>query len=88
MPNALSQCAWVVETIRRLKQFFYVAHVHYNNYSCDPSLAPFPAWAFEVLFVSKRIAMSDGVPAPAAANVDAPNKPSADDCQAAARIGA
>jgi len=77
-----------VETIRRLKQFFYVAHVHYNNYSCDPSLAPFPAWAFEVLFVSKRIAMSDGVPAPAAANVDAPNKPSADDCQAAARIGA
>jgi hypothetical protein len=72
-----------VETMRRLKQFYYVAHVHYNNYSCDSSLAPFPSWAFEVLFVSKRIAMSDGSPAPANSGVDAPNHASAGDCQAA-----
>jgi len=70
-----------VETIRRLKQFFYVAHVHYNNFSCDRSLAPFPSWAFEVLLVNKRIAMSDGSRAPAAPEVDAPNNASAADCQ-------
>ena len=74
-----------VETIRRLKQFFHIAHVHYNNFGCDGSLAPFPSWAFEVLLVNKRIAMSDGSPAPAATGVDAPNDASAADCQAAAR---
>jgi len=71
-----------VETIRRLKRFFYIAHVHYNNFSCDPSLTPFPSWAFEVLFVSKRIAMTDGSPAAASSSVDAPNNTSAPDCQA------
>ena len=72
-----------VEVIRRLKQFFYVAHVHYNNFSCDPSLAPFPSWAFEVLLVNKRIGMTDGSPAPAAPGIDAPNNASGPDCQAA-----
>jgi hypothetical protein len=72
-----------VETVRRLKRFFYVAHVHYNNFSCDPSLAPFPSWAFEVLLVNKRLVTSDGAPAPAATNVDAPNNARAPDCQAA-----
>jgi hypothetical protein len=74
-----------VEAIRRLRQFFYVAHVHFNNFGCDASLAPFPSRAFEVLLVSKRIAMTDGSPAPAASEVDAPNNASAADCQAAAR---
>ena len=74
-----------VETIRRLKQFFHVAHVHYNNFSCDSSLAPFPSWAFEVLLVNKRVAMSDGSPAPVASAVDAPNNPAAADCQVASR---
>ena len=74
-----------VEAIRRLKQFFYVAHVHYNNFSCDASLAPFPSWAFEVLLVNKRIAMSDGSPAPVASAVDAPNNATAADCQVASR---
>ena len=74
-----------VATIRRLKQFFYIAHVHYNNFSCDGSLAPFPSWAFEVLLVNKRIAMSDGSPAPVASAVDAPNNATAADCQVASR---
>jgi hypothetical protein len=74
-----------VETMRRLKKFFYVAHVHYNNFSCDPALRPFPSWAFEVLLVNKRLAVTDGSPAIAAAPaVDAPNNASAPDCQAAA----
>ena len=72
-----------VETVRRLKRFFYVAHVHYNNFSCDSALRPFPSWAFEVLLVNKRIVMSDGSPAPAATHIDAPNNASAPDCQAA-----
>ena len=74
-----------VETIRRLKQFFHIAHVHYNNFSCDGSLAPFPSWAFEVLLVNKRLATSDGSPAPVANAVDAPNNAAAADCQVAAR---
>jgi hypothetical protein len=72
-----------VETIRRLKRFFHIAHVHYNNFSCDGSLAPFPSWAFEVLLVNKRVAVSDGSPALPASGVDAPNNASAPDCQAA-----
>jgi len=76
-----------VATMRRLKQFFYIAHVHYNNFSCDPALRPFPSWAFEVLLVSKRIAVTDGAPAPPAPGLDAANNPSWPDCQAAAAGG-
>ena len=72
-----------IDTLRRLKRFFYIAHVHYNNFSCDPALRPFPSWAFEVLLVNKRIAMTDGSPASARpAGVDAANNPSWPDCQA------
>lgn len=74
-----------VEVIRRLKQFFYVAHLHYNNFSCDPALQPFPSWAFEVLFVSKRIAASDGSPVSPMPGLDAPNNASAPDCQVSPR---
>ena len=74
-----------VATMKRLKQFFYIAHVHYNNFSCDATLAPFPSWAFEVLLVNKRIAVTDGSPAPASpGSLDAPNNPAWPDCQAAA----
>lgn len=72
-----------VTTLQRLKRFFLVAHVHFNNFSCDPALRPFPSWAFEVLLVNKRIAVTDGTPAPAArSGIDAPNDASAEDCQA------
>jgi hypothetical protein len=74
-----------IEAIRRLKQFFYIAHVHYNNASCDPLAAPFPSWAFEVLFVNKRLATMDGSPASVAKEIDAPNNPTLSDCQTAAR---
>src|SRR5258705_11574719 len=75
-----------VAAMQRLKRFFYVAHVHYNNFSCDPALGPFPSWAFEVLLVNKGIAMTDGSPAPASDGVvDEANNPASPDCQAAAR---
>jgi hypothetical protein len=71
-----------VAAVQRLKQFFHVAHVHFNNYSCDPSLKPFPASAYEVLFVSKRLGVlggserADGLHA-----LDARNNPAVSDCQ-------
>jgi hypothetical protein len=72
-----------VATLQRLKQYFVVAHLHYNNFSCDASLSPFPSWAFEVLLVNKRIAKSDGSPAAAGPlAIDAPNDVNAPDCQA------
>ena len=65
-----------------LKRFFYVAHVHFNNYSCDADIAPFPAAAYEVLFVNKRVGVVDGSPGKWGPHAfDAPNKPDAPDCQ-------
>jgi hypothetical protein len=67
--------------MRRLKEFFYVAHLHWNNYSCSDDHRPFPAWAYEVLLVNKRI----GVPDPAGAvtlphPLDRPNDPGRPEC--------
>ena len=72
--------------VLKLKRFFHVAHLHFNNYSCMKGLEPFPAQAYEVLFVSKRLATVAGtgkvtLPAPQ----DAPNNPALPDCQAAAK---
>lgn len=71
-----------VAALHRLKRFFYVAHVHYNNFSCDAAMRPFPSWAFEVLLVNKRIGVTDGTPAPPAPlGIDAANNASVPDCQ-------
>lgn len=68
--------------VQRLKDFFHVAHIHFNNASCVTDLAPFPTWAYEVLFVSKRLGVVD--PAGKAGGLhpmDAPNNPTFADCQ-------
>jgi hypothetical protein len=67
--------------IRRLKRFFHVAHFHWNNYACVEDKAPFRSWAYEVLFVNRRL----GRPDPSAAvtlphPLDAPNNPKAPEC--------
>ncbi len=72
--------------VRRLKQFFEIAHLHFNNASCVDDLLPFPSFAYEVLFVSKRLAVADpdgkaGGPHP----LDAPNNAWRPDCQPAQR---
>jgi len=72
--------------LKRLKRFFEIAHVHFNNASCIEGLEPFPTWAYEVLLVSKRLAVVD----PSRSTVgphplDAPNNPSFPDCQPGAR---
>ncbi len=70
------------EAVRKLKRFFYVANLHFNNYSCDDRYAPLPSWAFEVLFVSKRLAKPDPSGGPAAPSpLNAPNNPNVPDCQ-------
>jgi hypothetical protein len=71
-----------IPVIRKLKRFFYVAHIHFNNYSCQNDLSPFPSWAYEVLFVNKRIGtLQSSGGAPRAHPLDAPNRLDIADCQ-------
>ena len=72
-----------VRTIEKLKRHFVFAHVHYNNGGCKPGIEPFPSWVFEALLVNKRLAQTDGSPAPRSPlpNLDAPNGPNTPDCQ-------
>jgi hypothetical protein len=71
------------QTVTRLKKQFYVAHFHANNFACMQGMEPFTAWANEVLFVNKRIAVLDSsggqpdLPNP----LDSPNRAGATDCQ-------
>jgi len=75
-----------LRVIGRLKQFFEVAHIHFNNASCVGDLEPFPSWAYEVLFVNKRLAVVDpNRQAGGLHPLDALNNPSFADCQPTAR---
>lgn len=77
------ETASFLDTANRLSEFFYVAHVHQNNYLCRPGFEPFPGGVFEVLLVNKRIAVADPwVNARGPSPLDAPNAPRLPDCQA------
>jgi hypothetical protein len=70
------------DAVRKLKRFFYIANVHFNNYSCAGGLEPFPSWAYEVLFVSKSLAVPDPSGPPIVASpLNARNDPHAEDCR-------
>jgi hypothetical protein len=69
------------EVIEKLKRKFYIVNLHFNNYSCARSNWPFPAWAYEVLFVSKRVGILDRGTRAQVSALNAPNKPDAFDCQ-------
>lgn len=74
-------------TVARLKQFFEVGHIHYNNASCIGDLAPFPSFAHEVLFVSKRLAVVDRARAAIGLHEDdAKNNWALPDCQVYASL--
>jgi Methyltransferase FkbM domain len=81
------KAAWIGEekylhVVRRLKQVFEIGHIHFNNASCIEGLTPFPTWAYEVLFVSKRLALVDrSQKAGGLHPFDSPNNPSLADCQ-------
>ncbi len=70
--------------VRRLKRTFHLVHVHYNNQACTVLKSrPLPAWAYQVLFVNKRVGVVDpSKPAPALPNaLDAPDYLLGHDCQ-------
>jgi hypothetical protein len=76
--------AHYVEAMRKLTRHFYVVNVHYNNWACEPAVAPLMSKAFEVLFVNKSLGVVDPngqalVPNP----LDAPNNWMRPDCQVA-----
>lgn len=48
-----------LELVRKLKRTFYPVHIHFNNLACSLRYKPFPAWAYQVLFVNKRIGVPD-----------------------------
>jgi hypothetical protein len=75
-----------VSVVARLKEFFHVAHLHFNNHACDPNIQPFTAWAYEVLFVSRRLGKIDPSGTWTGGGLhplDAPNHPGVPDCQPA-----
>ena len=70
-----------LRVVRRLKQFFEIAHIHYNNSACVGGLEPFPSWTYEVLFVSKRLAVVDPTRKPSGLHpLDTPNDPRIPEC--------
>jgi hypothetical protein len=76
-----------IAVVVKLKQFFYVANLHFNNFSCQEGIAPFPAEVYEVLFVSKRVSVPGGSgPAGAPPGLTAPNNPQWKDCQSTADL--
>jgi hypothetical protein len=73
----------IVQVLRKLKRNFYLVNLHFNNWSCTPRAAPLPAWAYQVLWVNKRIGVLDPaapVPAPMSP-LNAPDSPTWPDCQ-------
>jgi hypothetical protein len=70
----------IAEVLRRLKQHFYLVNLNYNNWSCTRRAWPLKAWAYQVLFVNKRLGVVDpSAPVPAPLSelnaVDAPGLP-------------
>ena len=75
--------AHFIDVVQKLKRTFHLVHVHYNNWACTPTLPPFPAAAYQVLFVNKRLGIVGPPPAgqPAARDFDAPDNPDGPECQ-------
>jgi hypothetical protein len=76
-----------LDVVRLLKQKFYLVNLHFNNSSCTRKSDPLPAWAYQVLWVNKRIGIPDEsapTPAPISA-LNAPDFPEHPDCQLPSR---
>ena len=72
-----------LETVRRLKRQFHLVNLHFNNWACTADAAPLPAWAYQVLWVNKRVGVIDPSgpsPAPMSA-LNAADGPHLPDCQ-------
>jgi hypothetical protein len=77
-----------LDVVRRLKQKFYLVNLHFNNWSCGPESDPLPGWAYQVLWVNKRIGVLDeSAPTPAPVSpLNAPDGPGVPDCQLSPRF--
>jgi hypothetical protein len=71
-----------IAAIWKLKRFFYVANLHWNNFACSGGTPPFHSWAYEVLLVNKRIGVLDPAGLAAPSPLNQPNNPELPDCQA------
>jgi hypothetical protein len=73
-----------VDTLRKLKQTFYVVNLHYNNWACTGEVVPLRAWAYQVLLVNKRLGVLDSSVTPPAPSspLNAPDNPRAPECSA------
>jgi hypothetical protein len=72
----------VLDGLRKLKKHFHLVSVHFNNWRCSDDFAPFPNFAYQVLFVNKKVGIvGDPKPGkPALASVLAPDNPSTPEC--------
>jgi hypothetical protein len=72
-----------LDLVRKLKRTFYPVHIHFNNQACTPRFKPFPAWAYQVLFVNKRLGVLDRAQRPPILPhpLDAPDYAMGKDCQ-------
>jgi len=85
--HGVSEPERFIAVVSRLKQFFYVASLHMNNFACLMGVAPFPAEVYEALFVSKRLAVPGGSgPGGAPAALLTRNNPTWSDCQSLADL--
>ncbi|MFN0252265.1 MAG: hypothetical protein ACKV2T_35650 [Kofleriaceae bacterium] len=77
-----------IDLVRKLKKTFHLVSIHFNNYACGGKkrrFHPFPADAYQVLWVNKRLGVLDAarpgrVPGSPPDAKDAADKP---DCQPA-----
>jgi hypothetical protein len=72
-----------LDLVRKLKRTFRLVHLHYNNQACSNRYQPLPAWAYQVLFVNKRIAVvkPDAAPPTLPNPLDASDYPQGHECQ-------
>ena len=73
----------ILEVLRKLKRNFYLVNLHFNNWSCTSRAALLPAWAYQVLWVDKRVGVLDpAMPVPAPMSpLNALDSPTWPDCQ-------
>ena len=72
-----------LELVRKLKRIFHPVHLHFNNQACTVRYKPFPASAYQVLFVNKRVGVANAaLPPPVLPHpLDAPDYGLGRDCQ-------
>jgi hypothetical protein len=72
-----------LDLVRKLKRTFHFVHLHFNNNACTKRYRPFPAWAYQVLLVNRRLGVVDpAAPEPVLPRAqDAPDSTDVPDCQ-------